>query len=407
MIHRSFGKTDVGQARKTNEDSLEIVGLDDGEPALFVVADGVGGRRSGEVASQLTVESIKQDFLRQRSRFAAYSPERDEELRDSLTQMVSKLIEDANSAVYERSQTEPEYQGMCTTAVVLVVAGEGAFLAHAGDKHKALDPKDAEGHPYANVLARSVGTAPHVEVDTAHFHVQPGDRFVLCSDGVTTYLRGAEIQDVSTSAESPEALVTKLVKESNGRGGEDNITAIAIEIEGEVQTPRTIALQEEIKLLQGMFLFDGLSAQEVLRLMRITYRVRRSAGQEIIHEGAEGRELFIILEGAVDVSLRKAHLNTIEAGGHFGELALIDNEVRAATVTAKTDVNLLSIRHDDFAALIHMDRQLANKLMWSFLKVVAGNVRTLSKAFVSLASLSNADSEATIVDFSPEKFSEI
>jgi hypothetical protein len=335
------------------------------------------------------------------------------------------MIETANREIFERAQADSKYKGMRTTAVVLVVAGEGAFLGHVGDsrgyllrggevyrltedhtwandlaKSHAIAPEEARGHPYASVLSRSLGAAPHLEVDAACFQVEPFDRFVLCSDGVHSYLRGQDILSYSMKSASPEELVRKLVREARSQGGADNISAVVVEPEAGSDQPRnTLALQQEIKLLKGMFLFEQLTPQEVLRMMRIMYRVRKKAGTAIIHEGVEGGELFIVLEGEVDVTLRKAHLTTIGAGGHFGEFALIDNEVRAATVTAKTDVALLTVKHDDFNNLLRTDPRLASKLLWSFLRVVAGNMRSLSKSFVNLSSQANADAGATIVDW--------
>lgn len=160
----------------------------------------------------------------------------------------------------------------------------------------------------------------------------------------------------------------------------------------------TLALQEEIRLLRGVFLFECLSDQEIMRVIRIMYKIQRRAGEVIIREGEQGQELYIVAEGSVDVTLRNAHLTTIEPGGHFGELALIDNEVRSATVTAKMDVTLLTIKQKDFAAFVREDQQLATKLFWSFLKVMAGHIRTTSEEFVGFSGLSCADDEPTIVD---------
>ena len=424
MGYRAYGLSDPGRVRSTNQDYVHVLPGGEGEPGLYVVCDGVGGAKHGEVASELAAMTVRREFLRLRERFAAHTPERDPELREELSGLVRGIVEAANAEVFERSRSDPRLTGMRTTIDVLVVAGEGAFLGHVGDSRayllrrgevyrltedhtwanfmvaaKAMDPKVARSHPYARVLSRSLGGEPHVEVDTAYVPIEPRDRFVLCSDGLHGYVDGRSLLAFSQTSASPEELVRKLIREANARGGEDNISAVTVEAEGAVGPRDTLALNEEIRLLQHTFLFESLTEQEVLRLMRIMYRMRRPAGTVIVHEGVEGSELFIVVEGEVDVTLRGAHLATIRAGGHFGELALVDEEVRAATVTATTAVTLLSIRRKDFVDLVEIEPRLASKLLWSFLAGLAGSMRALSKSFVSLASSVDPDSEATVVDF--------
>lgn len=426
MMFRAFGKCHQGKVREANEDNMTLVIPDEGGHGLFAVADGVGGSRAGEVASGMAVESFKRQFLEQHERFAEYSPERDPELRGPLSNLVSEMIKAASAEIYERGRTDVEARGMSTTAVVLVATGHGAFLGHVGDSRgylargreifrltedhtfanymiqsRALDPESLVGHPFASFLARSVGSHPHVDVDVTFVAVEPGDRFILCTDGLHRYLRGQELQQLSDGAGNPRDLVERLVAMANERGGEDNVTVIVVEAEGGAGTMRARALQDEIKLLQGMRLFERLTDQEIMRLMRIMYSVRHRADEVIIHEGTQGQELFIVAEGSVDVSLRKRHLRTVAAGGHFGELALIDNEVRAATVTARTDVRLLTITQRDFIAAIQQDHALASKLLWNFLLDVAANMRSISRDYVSSSARAAEDDDSTLVDFEP------
>ncbi len=413
----------MGQARKNNEDTFCIETPDEEGPSLYIVADGVGGARFGEVASDTAVSSVFRQFKEHRRLFSEYTPERDQEMRNELLGITSSMIEKANEEVYQRAQADRQYSGMCTTMVVLVTAGHGAFLGHVGDsrayllrgggiyrltedqtwanymaKIRDIDPLELKDHPYANVLAKSVGSQPHVEPDTGFVQVEHGDRFIICSDGLTRYLSGSELNEFSANSLSPEDLVTKAIREANGRGGRDNITAITIEAEGGEATLRNVALRKEIELLKGMFLFERFSDQEIMSFMRIMYKSRRPAGEVIIREGEVGDELHIVAEGLVDVTLRGARLNTIEAGGHFGELALIDNETRSATVSAKSAVTLMTIKREDFASLIRKDHQLAEKLLWSFLTVLAGHVRSMSQEVVSFASFAADDGESTIID---------
>lgn len=424
MRYRAHGASDVGKVRDHNEDNLVVEIVGDGGVGLFVVADGVGGSRHGEVASAMVVEMLQRWFKKHTPRFSAYSLDRDRELRGDLAATVSEMIEAASAAIYERGQSDPEYHGMSTTIVALVTTSHGAFLGHVGDSRgylvrdgaiyrltedhtfanfmldaKALEPESLVNHPFAGVLARSVGSAPHVKVDTTFVQVESGDRFILCTDGLHKYLSGRELESFSTREADPELLVHTFIKEALARGGDDNVTAVVVQADGGAETLRTQALREEIQLLQNTFLFEQLSDQEVMRLMRIMFTVRHRAGEVIIHEETRGHELYIVTEGFVDVTLRKNFLTTIEAGGHFGELALFDNKTRAATVTARTDVRLLTIKQKDFEDILHEDHQLAVKLLWSFLKGVAANMRILSREVVTFSNIINAEGDATLVDF--------
>jgi serine/threonine protein phosphatase PrpC len=426
MMFRAFGRSHQGKVREANEDNLMLVIPDEGGHGLFAVCDGVGGARAGEVASGMAVESFKRQFLEAHVRFAEYTPERDTELRGPLSSLIGDMIKTASGEIYERGRTDVEARGMSTTAVVLVATGHGAFLGHVGDsrgylvrggqifrltedhtfanymiRSRALDPASLAGHPFASFLSRTVGSHPHVDVDVTFIEVEPHDRFILCSDGLHRYTTGQELKQFSDGAGNPKDLVERLVALANERGGEDNVTVVVVEAEGGVETMRSRALQDEIGLLKGMRFFDQLTDQEIMRLMRIMYSVRHHAGDTIIHEGTEGQELFIVAEGTVDISLRKRHLKTVSPGGHFGELALIDNEVRAATVTAQTDVRLLTIKQADFIAAIREDHALASKLLWNFLVDVAVNVRTLTREFVSSSSRVVEIADATLVDFEP------
>jgi CRP-like cAMP-binding protein len=247
------------------------------------------------------------------------------------------------------------------------------------------------------MLTRSLGTNAHVEVDTTFVQVEPGDRFVLCSDGLHRYLGGAEVREASSQSAGATDLVERLIREAKARGGRDNVTVVCVEAAGD-GGGASLALRQEIELLQGTFLFAGLTEQEVVRVMRILYADRWRAGETIIREGEPGRELYIVAEGEVDVTLRGAHLSTVGAGGHFGELALIDNEVRSATVTARTNVTLLRVEQSAFSDLLHADDQLGRKLLWRFLRSVTAHLRALSREVASLEGVVGTYNKPTVVD---------
>jgi protein phosphatase len=229
----------VGRVRTVNQD--RFAEFEDGRGSrLLVVADGMGGHRGGETASRLAVEAIGDVF--------AHSGE-------SLGERMGAAIDAANERVYESACADPELAGMGTTVVALCLgeAGEG-WVAHVGDSRLyllrggklgaltadhslvgemqrlgMLSAEEAEAHPRRNELTRSVGVAPSVEVELTRIAVEPGDRFLLCSDGLCVHLGDDEIREV-LEREQPFNAARMLVDHANARGGHDNVTVQVVSI---------------------------------------------------------------------------------------------------------------------------------------------------------------------------------
>ena len=225
--------SDVGRMRSENQDACAET-LDADGNRLLIVADGMGGHAGGATASRICVESVCREF-------------RTSDL--PLDQRLRAAIERANADVQEVASEDPELAGMGTTAVALGLAPSGeAWVAWVGDSRAyrmragelapitddhswvaeavrmgVIPAEAAETHPRKNQLLRSVGAAPEVEVDVRPVGVRPGDRFLICSDGLWGEVPGPEIAAV-LSYESPAIATRKLIDRANERGGPDNIT---------------------------------------------------------------------------------------------------------------------------------------------------------------------------------------
>lgn len=223
-----------GRVRNNNEDCYapDTSGRGPG-PLVTMVADGMGGAAGGEVASRVAV---------------------DEAIRAS-GPVVDRVVR-ANSAVFERSLTDPTLAGMGTTLTLIEFGDDGiARLAHVGDsrayvwREDAMEqltedhtvvaeqiaagrirPVDAVSHPQRSMLTRVLGIAPDIEVDEMELPVEPGDRFMLCSDGLTAMLADDRISAVLGSG-SPEEVVWSLIEGANRAGGHDNITVVVVDVE--------------------------------------------------------------------------------------------------------------------------------------------------------------------------------
>jgi protein phosphatase len=247
----SFGATDIGKKRTTNEDAF----LSDDALGLYVVADGMGGHAAGEVASQEAVETIH-GMVKQGLRALPHlvGPLNNDRAR-AACRLIEGAVQAATYMVYALAELDREKSGMGTTISALLTLGEYAVTAQVGDsriyqvregmvsqitedhtliswqlREGLITPEEARRSPHRNVITRAVGNRDYVEVDTGLLTLASGDRFLLCSDGLHGYLREEEIS-VVTFLET-EAAVHRFIEIANERGGKDNITAILVEIKG-------------------------------------------------------------------------------------------------------------------------------------------------------------------------------
>jgi serine/threonine protein phosphatase PrpC len=253
MILHYFGHTDVGRSREHNEDSH----LADPELGLFVVADGVGGRAKGEVASQETVEFIWEWFKRNEPLIKEIAASgTGAERAGQLCQLVRGAIQNACYMVHSMGELDPEHRGMSTTASVFLVCGGIGVVGQVGDsrvylvrnrevaqltedhtlinyqiKHGLITPEQAAQSRAKNVITRAVGHKDYVEVDTLPIPLFPGDRIVLCSDGFHGYISSVEQMSYLLDMEVEEAVV-EAIRYANDAGGKDNITVLMVELQG-------------------------------------------------------------------------------------------------------------------------------------------------------------------------------
>ncbi|MFN7130504.1 MAG: Stp1/IreP family PP2C-type Ser/Thr phosphatase [Myxococcales bacterium] len=244
------GLSDTGRKRDHNEDSFLI----DEELSLFVVADGMGGHAGGGTASRMAVETIDAEIRKLRT-----GPERPFDrkyaLGDSpIPEILRFAVESACRNIYKTAQTDPRLSGMGTTTIALLVHHGDAFFAHVGDsraylvrgdlvqqisedhslvneqiKAGMITAEEARHSRYKNIITRSVGFEREVQVDVMGLVCEPGDTFVLCSDGMSNLVEDREILEI-VRASSVQAIPQKLIDLANERGGDDNITVICVRV---------------------------------------------------------------------------------------------------------------------------------------------------------------------------------
>ncbi len=224
--------TDVGRVREGNEDAYLV----DDAMGLVAVADGMGGHRGGEVASATALEALRAAITHGRP------------LRESM--------EDANEAVFTKSLTDDELRGMGTTlTAATLVTGGTVLVGHVGDSrayllhdgvlrqltvdHSLVEELVREGrltadeaavHPQRSIITRALGVDPSVEVDVYSVELAPGDRLLLCSDGLTGMVQAEIIAGTLRREEDPARAAAALIDAANVAGGEDNITAVVVAV---------------------------------------------------------------------------------------------------------------------------------------------------------------------------------
>src|SRR3954447_26150604 len=232
---RAGGATDVGLVRAHNEDRYLA------DERLFAGADGVGGHKAGEVASQTAVETLHREFT------------------EPTTDVLIDAVKLANRTVWSLAETNRDQRGMGTTLTAIALVDDGdderlaivnvgdsrAYLLQQGEleqltedhslveqlvREGQLTPEEAQVHPQRSIITRALGLDPEVEVDSWELTPYKGDRLLLCSDGLTNEVSDEEIASTLRTVSDPEEAAQQLVHEAREHGGSDNITCVVQEV---------------------------------------------------------------------------------------------------------------------------------------------------------------------------------
>jgi PPM family protein phosphatase len=419
--------TDVGRVRDQNEDNFLV----DKKLGLFIVCDGMGGHAAGEIASALAVRTVHDEIKKQADMISDYAAEAVGAAKVSKREILNMLefaVNRASQRVHAEAVKDTKKRGMGTTLVCLLVIGTQAFIIYVGDsriymlrdglleqltedhtvyneliKRKKMPREQVEQLAQKNAITRAVGVYEHVEPDTLILDLTAGDRFLLCSDGLCGYFED-DLEGLGRRLGNPDAdaACKSLVDASNERGGKDNITSVIVTVGDVTSRDEMRAKQLQLKrdILARMPLFRPLNDREILRVLQVTDVCNYQNGELIISEGDKGEELFIVLSGHATVMRNGAELATLNAGDHFGEMALVRSQPRSASVRSSGNSELMVIRRTEFFEILRKEHQLAVKLLWQFLGVLADRLADTSRE------LGAAKEELALEDISGEIFSD-
>lgn len=398
--------TDVGKKREHNEDNFLV----DKKLGLFVVCDGMGGHAAGEVASALAVRTFHEELKKERDLIDDYAAKKTGSERVSardIQNMLEFAINRASSRVHAEAEKDSKKRGMGTTLVSVLVIGNQAFLTYVGDsriymirdgllqqmtedhtvyneliKRKKMPREQVEKLAQKDAITRAVGVYEHAEPDSLVVDLLAGDRFLLCSDGLYQYFE-EDLETLGRHIMDPDmdAGIKLLVDGANQAGGSDNITGVIVTVGDARERDEDRAKQLQLKrdILARMPLFRPLNDRELLRVLQVTDVVPYQPGEIVMTEGDRGEELFIVLSGSLTVRRGESELATLSAGDHVGEMALVRSQPRSATVVSAQASELMVIRRTEFFEILRKEHQLAVKLLWQFLGVLAERLAETSR----------------------------
>ncbi|MFP4598846.1 MAG: Stp1/IreP family PP2C-type Ser/Thr phosphatase [Persicimonas sp.] len=252
MKIRYVGKTDVGRKRSHNEDNLHAVE----EENLYMVADGMGGHASGEVASEMAVQTVAKFFKETSADDEITWPYKMEKGKEYENNRLTASMKLANLRIFETAAQNPGQRGMGTTLVVLLLTPDTAYFGNVGDsriyrlrgdkldqvtedhsllndyiKMKDLTEEEIENFPHKNVIVRALGMKETVQVDVDAEPWEPGDTFMLCSDGLNGMIKDEVIREIMIEhRDNLEMCCDKLIEAANANGGNDNITVSVVQV---------------------------------------------------------------------------------------------------------------------------------------------------------------------------------
>ncbi len=237
---KTFSMTDMGQKRKVNQDFVYTSENPVGNlPNLFIVADGMGGHAAGDYASRVTTETVVSDI----SGSHEQNPIR----------LIRHAYETANAAIIEEANRLPDHEGMGTTLVVATVIGDTLYVANVGDSRLyviddsisqitrdhslveemvragELEASEARSHPMKNKITRAIGGDYDIRVDFFDMKLNPDDRILMCTDGLTNMVEDEDIRMIVDGSPDVVSAVQRLIDRANANGGYDNIGIVLVE----------------------------------------------------------------------------------------------------------------------------------------------------------------------------------
>ncbi len=408
--------TDIGLRMKENEDAA--MGLPD--VPLFAIADGSGALWP----AGLTLRVLADEAAHLREFQAKVTAEQDSSSRLAVGHFFESVFNTAGRLVKDEMHVRGE--GRATSAAVaLTLMGPFAYVAHVGDSRAYLfrDKKlrclttdhtlamlqlkrgeiDADGYaasPFRKTLTQAIGVTPEIRPDIAEVRIADGDLMLLCSDGLHRMVSDKRIAEILGEDVSLDARAANLIAAANEGGGKDNITLhlVPVEMLSDVAAAPDAggAKKERVdvaRVLGKCFLFGKISEAERLLIAPYFEYQAYDAADIVCREGDPGDSLYVVVQGRLRVTFQRAHLIDIGPGGWAGEIALVREGPRTATLTARDRVVLLVLTRARFLEIMRRRPALGSQLALPLLEFVGQRVVDLRSRFARINALMMGQSD--------------
>lgn len=377
-------RTDVGRHRETNEDNFLV----DRKLQLYVLCDGMGGHQSGEVASATAVNVVREALLKNRSVLDAYERADVGVSERDVLELLEQAVQQASYRVYERGVLNAEQRGMGTTLSLLLVIGNRGFIGHVGDSRiyswrhghvrqltddhslynemlrtGQLTPELALEGRLRNAVTRAVGVYESVQVDTLAVSLEPGERLLLCSDGLHGYFEEGDIERL-IATEDLNAAAEGMIRYANEAGGRDNVTAIVVQISADGEELGQIQHALHFGVIRAQPTFDLLTDLDLRHVIAAMREIVLAPGETLVTEGDKATGLFLVVEGALDVLAGGAAVARVLCGQTTAEFALLVRAEHRAHLVAVGATTVLELTRGAFQQLVVTNAPLGARLTW-------------------------------------------
>ena len=393
-----WAATDVGRQRKVNQDNFLV----DKRLRLFVVCDGMGGHAAGEVASAIGVQTVRDAVVAQSSLVERVQrDDGDPAARAAVCALLVRALEAASAKVFRAAQEDPAKRGMGTTCSALVLTKGWAFLAHVGDsrayrlrggrakqltqdhslynemvKMGKIKPGEQDKLPNKNAVTRAIGIHHEVEVDVQSFQVKPGDRFLLCSDGLSGYFEGNDHAGSMMRGDSLKAIAQRCIQFALESGGKDNITVVLVE-PGPTSRPDP-KLEARAAGLGKCALFAGLGQAALRTIAKSTSLRRLSPGAPYEARVQAKQVLAVVVAG----KLERAGEVARGPGAAVGVIGFVDGARRQVVWHAGADqgAQLLEVPRASLTQLLAAEPAAAAAWSWNLMQQLCALARGAESA---------------------------
>lgn len=368
--------------------------------SFFALSAGVGNH--ARETSERVCQSIMKLLLPHRSQIDTMAADTRPDSRQMLMSSLCGAMIRTERELFERAEQSPETKTMAATCDLLYLANGSVYIGHVGNNrvfllrgdtgrqltidHTVYEYLKAQGRreedinhqSYKTRLTRALGMSGGAQIDTLQVDLRQGDRLVICSSNVHFCFQNATHLAQLYRTMDPQKASEFLVGYALEHGAEGQASVICIEISDPGMRTGALETDSRITALEKICFFRNLSYQEMLQVMPITFERSIEPGVEIIHEGDNGEELYILVSGKCEVTNDGVRIACIESGSSFGEMSLVDRQPRSATVKSLEPCRLLVIRAADFERLT-VSGPLAVNLLWNVTHELSDRLRKASE----------------------------